>query len=323
MVLTQALLLLLASAQTAPYSDIALPDGSTATYSVVCQNANAFGPWAFSASGPVASPAGSYQDALTVGDRGWNDTSLRMTEKGIQTTRYNDPSWDISAPWRQSGVWQPAYVRVSLAPPIGASNGEVWPKAALTIRANRSRLVVEVRNAPCESLRVVGSDNDVTVYAFSGEQSRLMLNRPAVHVEGARNKVHGYADHPLCALYVKGPDNEVSRFTAVGGEVGDDTGLVYIDKVSARTRLVGVSVVARPRKYPVSHGQQGFYLDEQVSGCVLTDCSAYGFQRGVYGHGASYTTVKGLRAALCQTAVLFAPYFKTPNVQPAGNVVQP
>ena len=277
---------LILAALTTPYQAVTVPDGSNARYVVQCGDPNA------GMAGPI-----SFYSALSAG--GW--------------FRYVYNSFNG---WNGEGQLDPSVENVWVQPlsrqPFGNvdSMGRIWPDedGAITIYTNRSTLDVTVYGSPCESVRLVGNDNVLTVRAYSGEQSLFKLGRPAVHVLGDRNTVTGYAEHPMCALYVRGNDTTVKNFEAVGGSVGDDTGMIYFqgyERDAGGAKILGyhtgatirnVKVRQSGRWYAPTHGTNAVYFDDGFSRAKVDTLDVYGyFTRPVFANGGTGISTKRVR----------------------------
>ena len=278
--------LLLALVFTAPYQDLTLPDGGSYSFTIDCGDPNA------------GLPVGEIQFHSYLDASGW--------------FRYSYNSWNG---WNGETQLDPMAVNVWAQPLTGKPFGNVdslrraWPAetGAITVRTNGSRVSATVYGSPCESVRLIGNDNVLTVYAVSGEQTLFKMGRPAVLVQGSRNRVSGYAEHPLCALYVRGNDTTVANFEAVGGSVGDDTGMLYFAndyKVNGVKQfgyyngatLRNVTIRQSGRKYQPIHGTNGAYFDDGFSRISIDRLNVYGyFTRPWFANGGTGYTVKRLK----------------------------
>lgn len=310
-------LVTLAQTKTAPFHSINQPDGTFATYNVDCGNPNAgkVVAWSLVQGEPSVAPL-TFTQGLPVGDRGWQDENRKSDEFG---------KIEQVAPLFRDGGWKPAYYRSWSAPPFGSYQRLVWPAqdGALTVLTNNSTVVAFVKGSPCESLRIIGDNNKVFVVADSGEQSRLMLTRPAVIINGDGNTVTGWARHPICALYLRGNANNVLNFTAVIGPsaVGDDTGAVYYEGKAGQKggSVTNLTVVNEGRAYPYQHMTAGLYLDDKYSYCKITNLTVIGqFKYGLFSHGGNYNTVSGLTTVGVEFSHKFASHFTTSSTAPIG-----
>ena len=309
---------------TTPYQVLTVPDGS---HVVIDQNLGdpnkgATGAWVRSLTGPLPPTPGPpvlFQQALCEGPKGWNDTNLKIVNGLPQLYRHNDPTYPIGSPWYDYSSpsinkWSPAYVRAWYRTPFGTYFNEVWPYAAFDIRGNKLTIDARVIGSPSESLRVVGNDNLVRVFVVSGEQSRLMADRPPVHIKGDRNTLSGTIDGQMGGVMFDGQENWAVDLTVYGGSVADDIGLVTYRKGSSGTVLRS-KVAQKTRLYPVVHGVFLIYSDD-ASKVNVIDSEAVGGTYGFFSHGGANQRLDRFRGTF-----KFAPYFLTPAVKPTGNKV--
>lgn len=317
------LLVLAMLAPTVPYTVVTQPDGTTASYNVDCGDPNKgldSAPFTLQ-SGP---PTGAgWKNIMVKGNLGWNGITIVPVD-GVYL-----PTWP-----QYTGKWNDAWVQEVAGIPFGAyaQYGYSWPttSGALTVKTNNSTIIADVTGSPCESLIVVGNNNKIHVRAISGVQSRLMLLRSAVVVNGNGNTVSGYSEHPVCALVVRGNNNALRNFTAVGGEVGDDSALIYFvnDHKLGGVKQLGywngavldkVSVIARKRKYPPSHLTAGIYADDKFSNVKASSIYVSGgFKYGIVSNGGDDVTINGLTTVDCEAPFKFLAHQDTPTKAPIG-----
>ena len=306
--------------------DITLPEKSIKAYKSIVANSNSPSKdWVFTQKGEFLAVPGNFVQVLTVGPRGWNDTNLRVNEKGeLARTRHTDPTYRIDAPWWDAvnSVWLDGYYRVWPSAPLGTWFNEVWPKAALTIRTNNSTLFIDVSNSPSESVVVFGHNNDITLKVKSGEQSRLMQTRAAVVINGDSNYIRGYAEHPMTAVYVRGNTNHFVDFIASASEVGYDVGTIYIQGVGYNgTTFTNTQAIAKDRRYAAQHLVAGFYIDDKHSNTISNKCWAHGYMYGVFSHGGNNQRIDHFHSVSNVTDIKFAPHVSSPLIMPTNNVV--
>ena len=144
-----------------------------------------------------------------------------------------------------------------------------------------------IYGSPCESLRLVGNDNVLTVRAYSGEQSIYKLPRPGVHIFGDRNSIQGYIEHPMCGLYVRGNDTTVHDLTVVSCSVGDDVAGVWFQggEYVNGSKVLGyyngatvknLSVINPGREYPIAWHVSGLRFDDGFSNATIDNLRTTG-----------------------------------------------
>lgn len=302
---------------------LALPDRSELSALVECENTNRWGKWFDVTGGPdglFPSTFNGYCQFLSGDSMGWHGTTLKVYKgQAVRTTgakRLDKPWYDP-----ETGKWRRGWLRYAETV-MGAYQDEVWPKEdALRIKTDRSRLWVKVTGSPSRCLYVEGDYNDVTVDVEQGEQSNNIQDLAAVYFLGKGNVLRGVSRGQLCAAFFNGPDNRTLDFTAYVRGIGADRGGVYWKKFSHRFKATNTTVHMGEREFPATHGEQGFYGDDEASDAVLYNCASYGaFTRGVFIHGGSNNRVERFRSFGPATPVEFAPHFLKPTVQPTGNV---
>ena len=316
--------ILLSIAVQTPYTVIYPPDGSTVVIdqNLGDPNKGAVGQFTKSLTGPFPPTLGPpvlFQQALCEGTKGWNDANLKIVNGLPQLYRLGDPTYPLGAPWydySSSAInkWNPAYVRVWWRAPHGAYNNEVWPAAAFDVRGNNLDISARVIGSPSESLRVTGNGNNIKVFAVSGEQSRLMADRPPVHVKGNANRLSGVIDGQMGGVMFDGQDNWAVDLDVYAGAVADDIGLITYRKGSSGT-VLRCRLRQKTRAYPSSHGVFLIYSDDSSKVNVI-DTEAFGGTWGYFSHGGSDQRLENFKGTY-----KFAPYFLTPGVKPTGNKV--
>lgn len=310
--------------QALPFGTVlVLPRGAQGSYTVQVENANRFGEFAHSADGRFAPVADGTVQFLPEGDRGWHGATLWTDSAGRLVRTSLDPSKSqLDAVWYPGGVPRPGWVRTMPGRAMGAWMGFVWPKEhALRVECDGGRFFFSSKGSPSMCLEVVGDGNDVTVDVEQGQQSNNIQDLAAVRVVGKGNTVRGVARGQMCALFVNGPENRALDMALVVEGIGDDVGALYVKAGSDGFRATNVTAWMPQRRYPSRHGTNGFYIDDRSSGAVLYNCAAYGpFDRGAFFHGGSDNRVERFRSLGPARAVVFAPHFTTPTVQPTGNV---
>ena len=322
-------------AQTAPvrvapvvYGTYVLPDGGSYAFDALAVARTVEpGPWKRTENGAFAALPGQWVQWQAEGDRGWNDTMLKVNEKGeLSLTRHNDPTYWLAAPWKDSptAAWRAGWYRVWPSAPPGAWYNEVWPKAALTVKTNNSEIALSVSGAYCEALDLQGNGNTVNLYCESGEQARMMLTRATVMVNGSGNTVRGYVKSPMAGVYVRGNSNVLADMVIVAGANGGDIAGAYFEgakqKADAKhdNRAVNCQVYCLGRAVPVTWLHAAFYFDDWHHDGTLTDCTAYGWDTGVFVHGGDGQRIEQFRALYCWEAVRVAPHFTAPTVVPTA-----
>ena len=168
------------------FGSVTLPDGGNYVIAPIdVAPSVAPGKWIRTVGGAFSASPGQWVQWMGEGTVGWTDTVLRVDEKGnLARTRHNDASYRLDSPWWDGARWRDGWYRVWPSAPPGTWYNEVWPKPALTVTTNRSRIAFSVRGAPSE-VELHGSDNAVDATIDLGPQSRLMIDRPALRMFGA------------------------------------------------------------------------------------------------------------------------------------------
>ena len=263
---------------------------------------------------------------LSVKSNGWHDTLLLWDGKW---NRVRKDGRRLDAPWYdvESGLFNDAWVYY-LGNPEGAYGIEAWLKPGLTINGDGVKVYMESKNSPSEMLAFNGNGSEVHTYGFSGEQSRIILDRAPVVIAGNKNRVYGSVEGQIGCVFVNGDENYLVDMAGLGCSHGDDTAVFSIrGKRNGSTlphfgnRLSNCKAVQRTRSYPAEHMVGGIRLDDKHDKGRITNCRAHGFMYGFHGNGATNTTVDWFTSAYCQTPGLLAPHHETPGVEPIGNKV--
>lgn len=299
-------------------SQVALPDGSTASYKVDVANTNSWGPWQDSTNGWFPACANSWVQFVPIGDMGWLGCTIYVDAKGVrQWARHNDPNYPLGSVWKKpDGTFRPGKVRVwtGAGKPMGSWYNEVWPpENALKVTTNGSDVTAEVNGSPSRCVFLKGNGNDLTVFARQGEQSNNQIDFSTVYVEGDNNTVSGAGEGFQCVVFFNGKNNRLVNFKAKGGKRGDDNGVVYARRGSNGLVVEDTVVEQDAREWPASHMTTGIYIDDETGFARIAPSVIVkgGFMYGAFFHGGSYN-----RAALVSigagTPVKFAPHFTWP-----------
>lgn len=313
------LLALVLAPETLPFgSVVTLPSGSVKSYSVTIQNPNRFGDWAPSENGYFPPVQNGTLRFLSGDDKGHHGSTV-VTFNSIPQWVSTDGRKIDHAPTWKGNSFRKGYVSVMDGYAYGRYLTYVWSESALTVQANDCRLFIRSLGSPTRGLYIKGDDNDVTVEIEQGQQSNLILDLAGVTVRGKGNTVRGYIKAELCGLMVHGDDNRALDLSISVDGIGADRGGVHV--VGHRFRATNVVVRSAPRKFPRTHLDAAFYLDERSNESVLFNCTAIGpWEYGFFSHGGSNGRVERFRSMGPKEAVRFDPHFTTPALLPTGNV---
>lgn len=304
---------------------LTLPAGATGSYEVRFENPNKFSDFVYSVGGFFPPTVNGTVQFLREGDGGWIGSTLLTDSQGQLVRQSSDPvPFKFDSLWFPNGSPVSGWVRKMDGFAFGRYKEFVYPKEdALLLNVSRGTFFVKSHGSPSRGLKIVGSDNDVTVDVVQGDQSNLQQDLSGVYVKGDRNTLRGVIDGQMGGAFFDGDDNRALDLTVIMAGIGDDNSGVYVKGGSDGFRATNVTVWMPKARYPSKHGRNAFYIDNEASNAVLYNCAAYGpWDRGVFSHGGSNNRIDRFRSFGPKKAYEFAPFFKTPTKIPTGNVAR-
>lgn len=330
-------ILLVLALATAPYQSIVQPNGTSANYFVDCGDPNRGleGEFVYEATPTIGVP-GTFRTSIidNSAHHGWNGVGYKTGGDGMPPKVW---------PLNLSGAWQPAYTAQWSGLAFGNfdSQGSNWPNVngAITVQSNNSTMMVDSTGSPCEGLRVFGAGNKVIVDVRQGAQSRYLLGRPAVYIEGNDMTLTGVIDATTMAgVVVRGDRVRLGTSTTplvvYAGSVGDDIGAIYLQgyerdatgkkilAVHKYATIENVIVIQTGRRYwPLKPWKiVAVYADDGYSNVTIKNLTVIGqWTHGVFSHGGNYVTINGLTCiGAVGKAHEFAPHFTATSTQPIG-----
>ena len=315
-----------------PYEVLTLPKGVYEITPLTFQNRNKWESPAYCANTraflDLASVYGWYR-FLCEGPNGWHDTLL-LKDEAWHRVRKDGRRLDAPLYDPKTDTYSPAWVSYcESGSPESAVGFEAWPAYGLELNTSESKIWHESKNSPGSAMCLNGNLNELHLYASVGEQTRSILDRSPLVVNGNGNRIYGSIEGLMGCVVVNGDDNVFVDVDAEGCSYGDDVFAFNVngkrngsmDKPHYGNRLTGCRARQKKRLYPVSHMVGAFRFDDRHDRGKLYNCEALNFMYPYYGNGATNTTVSGFVSAYCEKRGVLASHHTTPDVKPVGNKV--